>query len=372
MVKIGDTSNSSEYWDESSSLQEGIKYYYRVKACNSDGCSDFSDQYDWGRVKTEVVETLSKPNLNSPSNGATITNVTPRLSWDSVSGATSYKLTLVDGNGKIIYNEGTFSSTNKTTSTLSKGTVYGWFVQACNSHGCGEVSNSYSFTIKDESSSTQSYDFYLRNESLNRTSANAGDTITASVKVYYSGNVRDSDMDSVRTGYYISSDSRLSSDDTHLEYDSSSLGSDDEYDSESESITIPSSLSTGTYYILFVADYNEKFSETNENNNVEYERIKITGEQNSKSCPLDNFSNNILSEYIHWGDKDTRIGGKKSQVKELQNFLNELGHNAGTADGDFGDNTYHAVERYQRANGLDVDGDVGSNTQIAINNTSCD
>ena len=87
---------------------------------------------------------------------------------------------------------------------------------------------------------------------------------------------------------------------------------------------------------------------------------------------MDNFTNRRLSETFNYGDKDTDKGGSKHQVRELQKFLNALGHNAGTPDGIYGDNTYYAVQRYQRANGLDDDGIVGPNTKSKINNTSCD
>ena len=46
----------------------------------------------------------------------------------------------------------------------------------------------------------------------------------------------------------------------------------------------------------------------------------------------------------------------------VQALLNGLGHNAGTADGLYGDNTAGAVKRFQLANSLAADGIVGRDT----------
>lgn len=57
-----------------------------------------------------------------------------------------------------------------------------------------------------------------------------------------------------------------------------------------------------------------------------------------------------------------RRGSRGSQVITLQRRLNQLGYNAGAADGIFGTRTYNAVIKFQRENGLAVDGIVGKNT----------
>ncbi len=56
-------------------------------------------------------------------------------------------------------------------------------------------------------------------------------------------------------------------------------------------------------------------------------------------------------------------GSRGSVVKALQQRLNELGYNCGTADGIFGAGTEEAVRRFQRVNGLTVDGVAGPATQ---------
>ena len=57
-------------------------------------------------------------------------------------------------------------------------------------------------------------------------------------------------------------------------------------------------------------------------------------------------------------------------IKSVQNKLNSLGYNAGTADGYYGNGTRTAVIKFQTDRGLDTDGDVGPTTWSALFNTS--
>ncbi|NLJ78763.1 MAG: hypothetical protein GX329_05315 [Tissierellia bacterium] len=57
-----------------------------------------------------------------------------------------------------------------------------------------------------------------------------------------------------------------------------------------------------------------------------------------------------------------RRGSRGSQVSTLQSRLNQLGYNSGSVDGIFGNLTYNAVVRFQRAQKLVVDGIVGPAT----------
>lgn len=69
------------------------------------------------------------------------------------------------------------------------------------------------------------------------------------------------------------------------------------------------------------------------------------------------------------GDRDLRKGCNGSDVKELQGLLMNLGYNLPKYgdDGDFGTETYNAVKKFQKNNGLEVDGIVGELTLVAIN-----
>ncbi len=61
-----------------------------------------------------------------------------------------------------------------------------------------------------------------------------------------------------------------------------------------------------------------------------------------------------------------RRGSKGDEVKKLQNALNALGYDCGTADGIFGAATEKAVRAFQADNGLAVDGIAGKATQEAL------
>lgn len=72
------------------------------------------------------------------------------------------------------------------------------------------------------------------------------------------------------------------------------------------------------------------------------------------------YTTNHGSVYVY--DDCTVPGAGSYYVKLLQCCLNDLGYNAGTADGIYGSNTKAAIERFQRKNKLTVDGIAGEMT----------
>lgn len=64
------------------------------------------------------------------------------------------------------------------------------------------------------------------------------------------------------------------------------------------------------------------------------------------------------------GERILRNGSEGADVRELQSMLIQLGYDCGRwgADGDYGDATEMAVEKFQRDWGLDVDGEYGPKT----------
>ena len=62
--------------------------------------------------------------------------------------------------------------------------------------------------------------------------------------------------------------------------------------------------------------------------------------------------------------KDYNAGGKQpmDKVKDVQLALSRLGHDPNGIDGKYGPGTFKAVQEFQKANGLTVDGQVGPNT----------
>lgn len=58
----------------------------------------------------------------------------------------------------------------------------------------------------------------------------------------------------------------------------------------------------------------------------------------------------------------SKYGSTGEEVKQIQQILKNQGYYSGTVDGIFGNGTKNAVVAYQRDNGLDADGVVGSKT----------
>ena len=61
-----------------------------------------------------------------------------------------------------------------------------------------------------------------------------------------------------------------------------------------------------------------------------------------------------------------KYGSSGEEVKKLQEMLNTLGYDCGTADGKFGTKTQNAVKEFQKKYGLKVDGIVGAATYDKI------
>jgi len=142
-----------------------------------------------------------------------------------------------------------------------------------------DKSNNVSYTpitIKDGSNSGDQGDVYISSESVSEPVLNAGGRYKFYARQYYRGNVKDSSLDNPKLEYYLSKDTKLSSDDEYLGRDYSSIGSDDKYDTESFYWTVPNNPDVGLFYILFVADADDDIKENNESNNVEYVQIVIT------------------------------------------------------------------------------------------------
>ena len=66
------------------------------------------------------------------------------------------------------------------------------------------------------------------------------------------------------------------------------------------------------------------------------------------------------------GSRLLKNGARGDDVKQLQTILNELGFEAGEADGIFGSKTTAAVKRMQEAAGITVDGHYGDESHAAL------
>ena len=114
----------------------GTTYYYRVKACNDAGMSPYSNIVS-GQVKS-VTPKLSAPVVkigNSAASGK------PMLTWNAVSGATSYKVYRATSQNGTYSLLGTVTATSYTNTGAKAGVTYYYKVKAVNSAGESAYSN---------------------------------------------------------------------------------------------------------------------------------------------------------------------------------------------------------------------------------------
>ncbi|MCZ6776089.1 MAG: T9SS type A sorting domain-containing protein [Ignavibacteria bacterium] len=127
------------------SLLNFTTYYWRVRARNAEGMSAYSDIWRF----TTVPGAPSPPTLASPSNGATNQSVSPMLKWNTVDGATMYRLqAATDSNFVvgIVLNDSSLVDTLRVVGGLSNNTTYYWRVSAENLGGTSQYSAVWRFT----------------------------------------------------------------------------------------------------------------------------------------------------------------------------------------------------------------------------------
>ncbi|HEV8538637.1 MAG TPA: glycosyl hydrolase family 18 protein [Bacteroidota bacterium] len=130
-----------------SSLASSTKYYWRVNATNTGGTSAWSNVFSFTTsAGTPVAPAV--PTLAAPSNGATGIATNPTLSWNSSTGATSYRVQVSAGSSfaSTVADLGNLSSTSSNIPGMAAGTIYYWRVNATNTGGTSSWSNVFSFT----------------------------------------------------------------------------------------------------------------------------------------------------------------------------------------------------------------------------------
>ena len=129
----------------------GKTVYWKIEAANKDGVTVSNPPKGSILIPDDNPTKPAKPILSNPSNGATVSDITPTLRWSDVKGSTYYQLTLGVVNGGtsgIVYRDIRVNSTQKTTKPLIKGKQYAWGVKACNSVGCSNMSATSKFTVE--------------------------------------------------------------------------------------------------------------------------------------------------------------------------------------------------------------------------------
>ena len=114
----------------------GTTYYYRVKACNDAGLSPYSNV-----VSGKVKSVTPKPSAPVVKIGHSASSGKPMLTWNAVSGATSYKVYRATSQNGTYSLLGTVTATSYTNTGAKAGTTYYYKVKAVNSAGESAYSN---------------------------------------------------------------------------------------------------------------------------------------------------------------------------------------------------------------------------------------
>ncbi|ALD20072.1 hypothetical protein AM218_01030 [Hymenobacter sp. DG25A] len=108
-------------------------------------------------------------------------------------------------------------------------------------------------------------DLTMLQAGLGTNKTSPGNQISASSYIYNQGN---STASSSNAAFYLSSDSKLDGQDVLLASSTGGQLAAQQYDNRNTTLTIPSGTKAGSYYVLFVADYQNTVAESNEQNNV--------------------------------------------------------------------------------------------------------
>ncbi|MCX6173329.1 MAG: hypothetical protein NTZ27_01050 [Ignavibacteriales bacterium] len=143
IVFTGETATTSL---QVTGLNNSITYYWKVKAINNYGSSNWSSI--WSFTTLSAGTAPDPPTLYSPSNGAANVEIPTTLTWYVNTGATSYALQVSSNSSfsDYIYNQSGLTKVNQMVTGLSNLTTYYWRVSSANIYGSSAYSSAWSFT----------------------------------------------------------------------------------------------------------------------------------------------------------------------------------------------------------------------------------
>ena len=138
--------SSSQYQITSTNqLGNSTLYYWRVNATNTGGTSPWSATWSF-----TTIPAPPPPLLLLPANGAVNVVLTPTLTWQSLSGGSTFHLKIATDNGfsNVVWDTANIAQTQITVPVgiLGGPITYYWKVAASNVGGEGSYSTTFSFT----------------------------------------------------------------------------------------------------------------------------------------------------------------------------------------------------------------------------------
>ncbi|WP_211208889.1 fibronectin type III domain-containing protein [Mariniradius saccharolyticus] len=148
---LRDVSNVSATQLQVDNLAEGVTYYWRVRASNPVGNSNYSTTWEFSTKKALTVP--ATPILSSPSNSSVLKKEPVQMQWQSVATADDYQIQISLSSNfsqQILVNVQGISGTSFQFQDLAYNTVYFWRVRARNAAGFGPYSSIRSFKTEAE------------------------------------------------------------------------------------------------------------------------------------------------------------------------------------------------------------------------------
>lgn len=140
-------------------LNEGMKYFWRVRSINSVGKSDWSDIWSY----TTLSNLPAKPILSFPLNMSKKTIVPTIFSWHKINKASFYSLEVASDSlfTKTLFSDSLITDTIRTVNKLTDGSHFFWRISARNSSGKGTFSDIWKFsTVLSKPDSLKAIAFY--------------------------------------------------------------------------------------------------------------------------------------------------------------------------------------------------------------------
>lgn len=209
---------------------------------------------------------------NQGTGNASSSNIGIYLSTDSIYSVNDTYLSYISGSTLTASSNATRTSSVTIPSSTVNGNYYILFY-ADYLNSITESAENNNIGYAPLTVATASYDVYSKSNTLGATSVASGTSISVSC---YNFNNSNTSISYNTIGYYLSADTVLDANDTYLAYTSGSTLTAGNQSTHSTTVTIPTTTSSGNYYVLFVSDYNGMISESNETNNTKALAIAVT------------------------------------------------------------------------------------------------